>query len=157
MNSSVNKILNLTMKVEEKTMQIDFGCVDLSDSELIERFKKQNLQNDEIEGLLKKHIWHDFKVPDELFNQIDLFEFKIWDIDLYNVDEDYISFDVSVQFKFRLLNKNSIKKIKDYQSSNNDLRANISIYWKTVDGKKILFDSWWKEDIKENIESGDWF
>ena len=49
------------------------------------------------------------------------------------------------------------KKLVDYQSSNNDLRANISIYWKTFDGNKILFDSWWKEDIKENIESGDWF
>jgi len=145
------------MKVEEKTMQIDFGCVDLSDSELIERFKKQNLQNDEIEVLLKKHIWHDFKVPDELSNQIDLFEFKIWDIDVHNVDEDYISFDVSVQFKFSLLNKNSIERIKNYQLRNDDLRANISIYWKTSDGEKILFDGWWEEDIKEDIESGDWF
>lgn len=145
------------MKVEKKTMQIDFGCVDLSDSELIEKFKKQNLENDEIEGLLNKHIWHDFKVPDELFNQIDLFEFKIWDVAVYNVEEDYISFDVSVQFKFSLLNKNSIERIKNYQSRNDDLRANISIYWKTSDGEKILFDGWWKEDIREDIESGDWF
>jgi hypothetical protein len=106
---------------------------------------------------LKKHISHNFKVPEELSNQIDLIQFEIWDVDVYNVEEDYISFDVSVQFKFRLLDENSIERIKDYQSRNDDLRANISIYWKTSDDEKILFDGWWKEDIREDIESGDWF
>ena len=145
------------MKVDEKIMQIDFGCVDLSDTVLIEKFKTQNLTSDEIGESLKKHISHNFKVPEELSNQIDLIQFEIWDVDVYNVEEDYISFDVSVQFKFRLLDENSIERIKDYQSRNDDLRANISIYWKTSDGEKILFDGWWKEDIREDIESVDWF
>ena len=145
------------MKVDEKIMQIDFGCVDLSDTVLIEKFKTHNLTSDEIGESLKKHISHNFKVPEELSNQIDLIQFEIWDIDVYNVEEDNISFDVSVQFKFRLLDKNSMERIKDYQSRNDDLRANISIYWKTSDGEKILFNGWWKEDIREDIESGDWF
>jgi hypothetical protein len=144
------------MKVDEKIMQIDFGCVDLSDTVLIEKFKTQNLTSDEIGESLKKHISHNFKVPEELSNQIDLIQFEIWDVDVYNVEEDYISFDVSVQFKFRLLDENSIERIKDYQSRNDDLRANISIYWKTSDGEKILFDGWWEEDIREEIEAEDW-
>ena len=144
------------MKVDEKIMQIDFGCVDLSDTVLIEKFKTQNLTSDEIGESLKKHISHNFKVPEELSNQIDLIQFEIWDVDVYNVEEDYISFDVSVQFKFRLLDEYSIERIKDYQSRNDDLRANISIYWKTSDGEKILFDGWWEEDIREEIEAEDW-
>jgi len=145
------------MKVDEKIMQIDFGCVDLSDSGLIEKFNTQNLTSDEIGESLKKHIWHNFKVPEELSNQIDLIQFEIWDIDVYNIEEDYISFDVSVQFKFRLLNENAIESIKDYQSKNDDLRANISIFWKTLDGEKIQFDNWWREDIIDDIKEGDWF
>ena len=43
-------------------MVINFGCVDLMDPELIKKFKKQNLKEDGIERLLRKHISHDFKV-----------------------------------------------------------------------------------------------
>ena len=43
-------------------MIINFGCVDLSDPELIEKFRIQKLQSDRVEELLKNHIWHDFKV-----------------------------------------------------------------------------------------------
>ena len=145
------------MKDDLKIMIINFGCVDLSNSELIEKFKKQNLKEDGIERLLRKHISHDFKVPKELSNQIDLVEFLISDVYVYNIEEDNISFDVAVQFKFRLLNENAIESIKDYQSKNDDLRANISIFWKTLDGEKIQFDYWWQEDIIDDIKEGDWF
>ena len=147
------------MKDKIEIMLINFGCVDLMDPELIKKFKKQNLKKDGIERLLSKHISHDFKVPEELSNQIDLVEFLIRDCDVqvYNVEEDIISFDVAVRFKFRLLNENAIESIKDYQSKNDDLRANISIFWKTLDGEKIEFVYWWEEDIRDDIKEGDWF
>lgn len=46
------------MKDDKKTMIINFGCVDLSDPELIEKFRIQKLQSDRVEELLKNHIWH---------------------------------------------------------------------------------------------------
>ena len=147
------------MKDKIEIMYISFSSVDLMDPELIKKFKKQNLKEDGIERLLRKHISHDFKVPEELSNQIDLVEFLIRDGDVYvyNIDEDIISFDVAVQFKFRLLNENAIESIKDYQSKNDDLRANISIFWKTLDGEKIEFVYWREEDIIDDIKEGDWF
>ena len=145
------------MKDKIEIMYISFSSVDLMDPELIKKFKKQNLKEDGIERLLRKHISHDFKVPEELSNQIDLVEFLISYVNVYNIEEDIISFDVSVQFKFRLLNENAIESIKDYQSKNDDLRANISIFWKTLDGEKIEFDDWWYEDIRNDIKEGDWF
>ena len=69
----------------------------------------------------------------------------------------YITFDICCQFKFRLLNENAIESIKDYQSKNDDLRANISIFWKTLDGEKIEFVCWREEDIIDDIKEGDWF
>ena len=144
------------MKDDKKTMLINFGCVDLSDPELIEKFRTQKLQSDIVEELLKNHIWHDFEVPDELSYQIELIDFKIFDVDVYKIEVNYISFDVTIEFKFKFLSKEAIKSVRDYQSKNDDLRANISIFWKTLDFRKILFDGWWEEDIREEIEAEDW-
>ena len=159
MKSKIKKILlkKTTMKFDKKTMIINFGCVDLSDPELVEKFRNQKLQSDRVEELLKNHIWHDFKVPDELSDQIDLIDSKISDIDVYKIEDNYVSFDVTMEFKFKFLSKEAIKRVRDYQSKNDDLRANVSIFWKTLDSRKILFDRWWEEDIREEIEAEDWF
>ena len=125
------------MKDDKKTMLINFGCVDLSDPELVEKFRTQKLQSDRVEELLKNHIWHDFEVPDELSDKIELIDFKIFDVDVYKIEVNYISFDVTIEFKFKFLSKEAIKSVRDYQSKNDDLRANSKRFFKTKAQNKI--------------------
>ena len=146
-------------------MFMHFSNVDITDSNyeasgifgghrLFEIFKGCNMNPEKIETLLENHIYYDFIVPEELSDYLEIVDFNADDIQVYTVEENRVSFDTNaiLTFKLKTNKEKAIQAIKAYQSNNGDLREEVDIFWKTVDNKKLLFDTWWEEDRREDIE-----
>jgi hypothetical protein len=144
---------------ETKEMTVHFTSVEVSNSTIMSLFKEFDMIPEKIKKSLDDNIGYEFKIPEELTHCLELINVEIFNLDVYRVEAEYVCFDLSITFKFKFKTKKeeAIESIKIYQSNNDDLRADVDIFWKTVDNKKLLFDTWWEEDRREDIERSNWF
>ena len=134
-------------------MVVPFNNTIVSDNELIASLDFANLDKEQLKELSSKTIKGIFEVPNELKDCIEVIssEVFIWHVDIY---ESHFILDLECNMDFKILSDKSqaIDSIVKYQEKNGDLRWELSVLWKAVNGNDYLFDGWDDLSITEAIE-----